>query len=49
MLILNKALNVRDVKCYLYCTYIAKDGVLVVKHSQPFVPVIEVIVLNNNK
>ena len=35
--------NVRDVKRYLNCTSIAKDGVLVVKRSQPFVPVIEAI------
>lgn len=29
----------------LNCTSIAKDGVLVVKHSQPFVPVIESIIV----
>ena len=40
-----KLTNVRDVKRYLNCTSIAKDGVLVVKRSQPFVPVIEAIVV----
>ena len=34
-----KLTNVRDVKRYLTCTSIAKDGVLVVTRSQPFVPV----------
>ena len=49
---LNKALvhqrkltNVHDVKCYLKCTSIAKEGVLVIKPSQPFVPAIEAIVV----
>ena len=40
-----KLTNVRDVKHYLNCTSIAKDGVLVVKRSQPFVPAIEAIVM----
>ena len=40
-----KLINVPDVKRYLNCTSIAKDGVLVVKHSQPFVPVIQAIVV----
>ena len=40
-----KLTNVREVKHYLNCTSIAKDGVLVVKHCQPFVPVIEAIVV----
>ena len=40
-----KLTNVRDVKRYLNCTSIAKDGVLVVKRSLPFVPVIEAIVV----
>ena len=40
-----KLTNVRDVKRYLNCTSIAKDRVLVVKRSQPFVPVIEAIVV----
>ena len=40
-----KLTNVRDVKRYLNCTSIAKDGVLVVKRSQPFVPAIETIVV----
>ena len=39
-----KLTNVREVKSYLDCTSIAKDGVLVVKRSQPFVPVIEATV-----
>lgn len=34
-----------NVKRYLTCSSIAKDGVLVVKRSQPFVPVIEAIVV----
>lgn len=37
--------NVRDVKRYLNCTSITKDGVLVVKRSQIFVLVIEAIVV----
>ena len=40
-----KLTNVRDVKRYLNCTSIAKDGVLVVKRSQPFVAVTEAIVV----
>ena len=40
-----KLTNVRDVKRYLNSTSIAKDGVLVVKRSQPFFPVIEAIVV----
>ena len=40
-----KLTNVRDVKRYLNCTSIAKEGVLVVKCSLPFVPVIEAIVV----
>ena len=40
-----KLTNVRDVKRYLNCTSIAKDGVLVVKRSLQFVPVIEAIVV----
>ena len=40
-----KLTNVHDVKHYLNRTTIAKDGVLVVKRSQPFVPVIEAIVV----
>ena len=40
-----KLTNVRDVKRYLTCTSIAKDGVLVVMRSQPFVLVIEAIVV----
>ena len=38
-----KLTNVRDVKRYLNCTFIPKDRVLVVRRSQPFVPVIEAI------
>ena len=37
--------NVCDVKHSLNCTSIAKDGVLMVKHSQSFVPLIEAIVV----
>ena len=40
-----KFTNVCDVERYLNCTSIAKDGVLVVKRNQPFVPVIETIVI----
>ena len=40
-----KLTNVPDVKRYLNCTSIARDGVLVVKRSQPFVPFIEAIVV----
>ena len=40
-----KLTNIRDVKRYLSCTSIARDGVLVVKHSQPFAPASEAIVV----
>ena len=40
-----KLTNVRDVKRYLNSTSIAKDGVLVVKRSQPFFPVIRATVV----
>ena len=43
-----KLTNVRDVKRYLNSTSIARDGVLVVKRSQPFVPVIEAIVVHRS-
>ena len=40
-----KLTNVCDIKRYLNSTSIAKGGVLVVKRSQPFFPVIEAIVV----
>ena len=40
-----KLTNLCDGKRYVNCTSIAKDGVLVVKRSQPFVPAIEAIVV----
>ena len=40
-----KLTNIRDVKRYLSCASIARDGVLVVKHSQPFAPASEAIVV----
>lgn len=41
----SKKLKLTYVKRYLNCTSLAKEGDLVVKHSQPFVPVIEAIVI----
>ena len=40
-----KLTNIRDVKRHLSSVSIARDGLLVVKHSQPFVPVTEAIVV----
>ena len=40
-----KLTNIRDVKRYLSSVSIASDGLLVVKHTQPFVPVAEAIVV----
>ena len=40
-----KITNIRDVKRYLSCTSIARDGVLIVKHSKPFVPASEAIIV----
>ena len=40
-----KLTNIRDVKHYLSSVSIASDGLLVVKHTQPFVPVAEAIVV----
>ena len=40
-----KITNIRDVKRYLSSVSIASDGLLVVKHTQPFVPVAEAIVV----
>ena len=40
-----KLTNSRDVKRYLSSVSIASDGLLVVKHTQPFVPVAEAIVV----
>ena len=40
-----KLTNIRDVKRYLSSVSVASDGILVVKHAQPFVPVAEAIVV----
>ena len=40
-----KLTTIRDVKRYLSSASIASDGVLVVKHNQPFAPVAEAIVV----
>ena len=40
-----KLTSIRDVKRYLSSASIANDGVLVVKHNQPFAPVAEAIVV----
>lgn len=40
-----KLTHVRNVKRYLSFTFIASDGVLVVKHSKPFFPVSKAIVV----
>ena len=40
-----KVTNIHDVKRYLSYTSTARDGVLVVKHTQPFAPIAEAIVV----
>ena len=40
-----KITNICDVKRYRSCTSIARDGVLIVKHSKPFVPASEAIIV----